>query len=150
VAARAGSAGHLLERKSAGAVLHLEQSIRARRQRAAQRLDQFHSSQIQSLCRSFRRVLVTARRARAGSPSESERGAGGAPQREGAQRQSPRGSRVVNGRQTAVAAAREGTAEQRTPGGTSAYASGSEGEPRAWQPRGPRTSTALRDRCAQS
>src|SRR5882724_3320217 len=47
-----------------------------------------------------RRVLVTARRARAGSSSESERGAGGAPQRAGAQRQSPRGSPVVMARRT--------------------------------------------------
>jgi len=41
-----------------------------------------------------------------------------------------------------VAAAREETAKQGTPGGTSAYASGSEEEPRAWQPRGPRRSAA--------
>ena len=41
-----------------------------------------------------------------------------------------------------VAATREVDAKQRTPGGTSAYASGSEEEPLSWQPRGPRTSTA--------
>jgi len=50
-------------------------------------------------------------------------------------------SRVI-----AVAAAREGTAEERTPGG-SAETSGSEEEPRAWQPHGPCDSTAPRVTC---
>jgi len=78
------------------------------------------------------RVLVTARRAREWVLlGERARRWGGPP-----------GLTGRDGTAIAVAAAREGTAEQGTPGGTSAYASGSEEEPLAWQPRGPRTSSA--------
>jgi len=63
-----------------------------------------------------RRVLVTARRARAAPSSESERGAGGPPAGRRAA-PSPTGLAGGHGTVTAVAAAREGTAEQRTPGG---------------------------------
>ena len=75
------------------------------------------------------RALVTARRARKGVLlGERARRWGGPP-----------GLTGGDGTAIAVAAAREATAEERTPGGTSAYASESEEEPLAWQPRGPRS-----------
>src|SRR5207302_7130003 len=52
-----------------------------------------------------------------GSPSESAAERAGDPQRAGAKRRSPRGSPVGTPHQLAVAAIREETAEQRTPGG---------------------------------
>ena len=73
-------------------------------------------------------VLVTARRAREGVLlGERARRWGGPP-----------GLAGGASKETAVAATREGAAEERTPGGTSAYASGSEEDPLAGQPRGVR------------
>jgi len=78
-----------------------------------------------------------------GSSSESAAEHAGAPQRAGAKRRSPRGLPVVKAQEIAVA--REGAAKQRSPG-EAWKRSGSEEEPRAWQPRGARDEYGPRDR----
>jgi hypothetical protein len=90
------------------------------------------------------RALVTARRAREWVlPGERAR-RWGAPQRAGAQRRRPRGSPVVTAqRPPRPRPGRDCEAENAR--GTSAYASGSGEEPRAWQPRGLRAHVGARD-----
>src|ERR1044071_3709026 len=83
------------------------------------------------------RVLVTARRASEGSPSESEPNARGTPSGQGAKRPSPRGSPVVAAQQSPRPRPGRTLRSSERPGGARRRG-GPKGNPERQQPRGTR------------